>query len=405
MRRPKSALGSFGVTMIVAGLASVLLLLLLDVRNALPRPAWSINGDAIWGRDFVNLWSAGRIVIERKVAILYDLGAYEAWQDATFGGLVQAHNYSYPPTSLLYAPLFGALPYGLALAIFLSVSAAAFYLAAATWLARVDLPPWWSLALPSTWICLWAGHYGLLLGALWCLAWSLLERKPWRSGVFTGLMIVKPHLAVAMPLLLAKRREWPAISAASATVIFAVIASLALFGSSLWLTYLESTSALQLAIISKTGSYSGLLMPTVASVLRAYGVTRSGALVAQAVVAVVVCLALAWRIPSDPIKTGALGGVATFLILPYAFNYDMTVFGLAALMFLADARAGARRLDAAIAALAIALPALMVFLSLYGVRISPFVVAALFGRMWWQWAYCEHSTNRIESASSSPPPS
>ena len=42
--------------------------------------------------------------------------------------------------------------------------------------------------------------------------------------------------------------------------------------------------------------------------------------------------------PKDSREAGLAGGVATFLVLPYAFNYDMTVPGMAALLMLARLR-------------------------------------------------------------------
>jgi alpha-1,2-mannosyltransferase len=405
MREGKGKVGPIVVAMVAVGLFAVMTLLALDLANAAHRPRWSINGDVIWGRDFVNLWSAGRLAIEHELAILYDIDAYQAWQQGQFGPIIVEHNYSYPPPSLFYAPLFGALPYGTALILFLGLSLVAFYAAVRPWLARVGLSGWWSLVLPSTWLCLWAGHYGLVIGALWCAAWTALDRYPGRAGSITGLMIVKPHLAVAMPILLVGRHAWHAILAAAATVILIVAASLIVFGPSLWETYLTATAALQLKIIGQTTSYSGLMMPTVAAALRAYGTSEGAAFAAQLLVAAATCGMLLWRTPADAIRAGALGAVATFLILPYVFNYDMTVFGLAALMFAVDAGQQRRHVDVVIAGLALALPPATMFLSLYGLRIAPLVVAALFVRMWQCWADRPFTLRPVPSAASSPPSS
>ena len=36
--------------------------------------------------------------------------------------------------------------------------------------------------------------------------------------------------------------------------------------------------------------------------------------------------------PHDPMKAGLATATATFLVLPYAFDYDLTVVGIAALI-------------------------------------------------------------------------
>jgi len=372
-----------------AGVLAVVFLLLADIAAAAHQTGLSINGQTLWGRDFANLWSAGRLWIEGKTAILYDVEAYQAWQRIALGPGIDNHNYSYPPISLFYAPAFGALPYLAALAAFLSLSVAAFWWAAREWLARFGLSPWWALALPSALLCLWAGHYGLIVAALWCLAWARLERQPYLAGIAAGLMLIKPHLAILMPLMLARRGAWRAFGAAAATVASLGGLSVVTFGPGLWRTYLSSTSGLQLALVAEPDTMFGLMMPTWATTLVAWGLPVDGALALQAVVALAATGALLWKLPADPIRAGALGAVATFLVLPYGFNYDMPAVGLAALLFLADSSKRGQRTEAFAAGLALALPPAMIWLGAMHWRIAPVVVSLLFALMWRRWAWLD----------------
>jgi alpha-1,2-mannosyltransferase len=360
------------------GLVLIAALLALDIANASGRPGYSINGQSLWGRDFVNLWSAGRLVIEGKTALIYDVEAYQAWQRAVLGPGIDNHNYSYPPVSLLYAPLFGALPYLAALALWLLLSATLFVVAARPWIERLGLPVWIALILPSTLLCLWAGHYGLIVGALWLFAWHWLDERPLRAGAAIGLMLVKPHLAILIPILLARRGAWRAFAAATATVAVLVTASALAFGPTLWRTYVESTSRLQLALVEEPHTLFGLMMPTPAPALYALGLPQPMVWTAQVLIVVAVVGLLLWRQPADRYRAGAAAAVATFLVLPYGFNYDLTVVGIAALMLLADASRSGRRPDAAVAGLALALPPAMMFLGVIDFRPAPFVLAALF---------------------------
>ena len=261
-----------------------------------------------------------------------------------------------------------------------------FWWAARDWLARFALPSWWALLVPAALLCLWAGHYGLILAALWCLAWSRVDDRPLLAGVAAGLMLVKPHLAILMPLLLARRGSWRAFAAASVTVALLVGLSLAVFGIDLWRTYLTSTSGLQLALVAEADTMFGLMMPTWATTLVAWGLAVDAAMLVQALIAGTVIGFLMWRLPDDPVRTGALGAVATFLVLPYGFNYDMPAVGLAALLFLADASARRDRGEAVVAGLALAVPPAMIWLGAMGFRIAPLVTTLLFAMMWRRWA-------------------
>lgn len=377
----KQRIDRIGLILWLFGVALVTALLAIDLANAAGRPGLTINGQSLWGRDFVNLWSAGRLAIEGQLGLLYDVEPYQAWQRAALGPGIDNHNYSYPPVSLLYAPLFGLLPYPLALLAWLALSAALFALAAKPWMERMGLTAWAALALPSTLLCLWAGHYGLVLGALWLFAWDRLDQQPGRAGIAIGLMLVKPHLAILMPLVLIRRGAWRAFAAAAATVAGLVALSILIFGVAPWRTYLASTSGLQLALVAEPNTLFGLMMPTPAPALYALGLAEPVVWALQGLIAAAAIVLLWWKMPADRHRAGAATAVATFLVLPYGFNYDLTVVGVAALLLLVDAGRSGRRIDAAIAGVALALPPAMMFLGVVNWRIAPLVLAALLWRL------------------------
>ena len=129
------------------------------------------SGQALWGRDFVNVYSSGALALQGRLDILYDVEAYRAFQLGLFDGELQHHNYSYPPVSLLYTWLFALLPYPAAWVAWLALTGAPFASAARPLLRGVGLPGWVALLAPASIINLWAGHYGFLIGALWLFAW------------------------------------------------------------------------------------------------------------------------------------------------------------------------------------------------------------------------------------------
>jgi hypothetical protein len=120
------------------------------------------------------------------------------------------------------------------------------------------------------------------------------------------------------------------------------------------------------------------MMPTPTPALYALGLSQPMVWTMQAVIIIAVVALLLWRQPANRYRAGAAAAVATFLVLPYGFNYDLTVVGIAALMLLADASRSGRRGDGAVAGLALALPPAMMFLGVVNFRPAPFVLAALF---------------------------
>ncbi len=358
----------------VVGIICALFLFVRDILAAQKSDGLSINGSALWGRDFVNVFTSGRLVIEDNLAILYDPKAYQAWQTIEFGSGINTHNYSYPPVTLLYTPIFGAMPYLWALALWTIASVLVFTLAARPWLRRAGVPSLLGAAIPSSIVCIWAGHYGLLIGALWLGAWHNLDKRPALAGVLTGLMIVKPHMAILMPLMFLRRRAWMAIAWAAATVAMLVGLSALIFGPDIWYTYLTRTSGDQLNLVTQTGAFFTHMMPTVAPALFAYGFPAAAVWAVQFGVAAVAIIAL-WRFaPADAHLAGLACAVATFLVLPYGFNYDMTVVGLAAVLMLYRREAPSSAYSVPIAATILVLPPVLIDLNLLGVWIAPIIL-------------------------------
>lgn len=359
----------------------VSLLFLQDIFATHFTPWPSIRGHAIWGRDFANVWTSGRLALEGRLDLLYDLKAYSAYQTELFDGALRAHNYSYPPPTLLYTWAFGLLPYPVAFLSWLALTGAAFAFAARPYLRDAGLPAWLALVAPATLLNVWAGHYGLLIGALWLGAFHLLPRRPVVAGVLIGLMLVKPHLAILAPLILARRGEWRAFAAAAATAAALVALSALVFGPELWRTWLGVTVGVQTAMVDDVGTYFLTMMPTIVPTVSAFGLPAAAAWALQILAAAAAVAALLLRMPADSRSAGLAGAVATFLVLPYAFNYDMTVPGLAALLMLARLRRDPESGAGFVLLLAFLLPLIVQTLGLLHLPAPALILAALLALM------------------------
>ncbi|HYD36904.1 MAG TPA: glycosyltransferase family 87 protein [Allosphingosinicella sp.] len=359
----------------------VALLFVQDLFATRLTPWPSIRGQAIWGRDFANVWTSGRLLLEGRLDQLYDLEAYGAYQAELFDGALRAHNYSYPPPTLLYGWAFGLLPYPVAFLSWLALTGTAFAFAARPYLRDAGLPAWLALAAPATLLNVWAGHYGLLIGALWLGAFHLLPRRPILAGALIGLMLVKPHLAILAPLILARRGEWRAFAAAAATAAALAILSALVFGPELWRTWLSVTVGVQTAMVDDVGTYFLTMMPTIVPTVSAFGFPGAVAWALQIAAAAAAIAMLLVHMPGESRAAGLAGGVATFLVLPYAFNYDMTVVGLAALLMLARLRREPESGSSFLLLLAFLLPLIVQTFGLLHLPAPALILAALLALM------------------------
>lgn len=336
---------------------------------------FSIGGVALWGRDFVNVYTSGALTLQHRLDILYDVQAYRAFQLDLFHQSLHDHNYSYPPVTLLYTWLFALVPYPVALIAWLAGTGALFARAARPYLAKAGLPAWLALLAPASIVNLWAGHYGFLVGALWLFAWHHLPKRPVLAGVLIGLMVVKPHLAVLAPLVLLRRGEWRAMFAAAATVAVLAGVSALLFGTELWVTYLTRTATAQAGMVDDVQTFFATMMPTVTTALAIVHVPTFAALAAQGAVALAAIFVLLKYLPKDSERAGLAAATATFLVLPYAFAYDMTVAGLGGLILLKESLADRRAWFVLAAALAAFLPMAVMWLNPAHFPIAPLLLA------------------------------
>jgi len=355
-----------------------------------------LPGNVMIGHDFLNAWAGGSLALHGRVADIYSASYMDA-VDALTGQRLSVHAFSYPPTALLFLWPLGFLAYLPALIVFLGVTGAALLWTARSWLARAGLP-WWSAALlPASLINIWAGHYGFLFSALWLGAFAAMEAKPRTAGGLIALLTFKPHMGVVIPPLLLLRRQGAVITTAAIGTLGLIGASLLLFGGAAWLNYLVGTSSLQAHLLVKSQAFFFTMMPTTyASIWSTSGAFAlavaaqcATALAALTILTRAALRGLAWR------ELGLMAATATFLVLPYAFNYDMPVVGLAAAMLLFGRNRLTDPVHRAIALLALGTPVLVLIAG----PLAPVLPLALLGFLWVQVsAYGVSAAPQLEPA-------
>lgn len=304
--------------------------LLLFAQDLLDLRGMSLISGHVWGRDFVNVWTGGHLVLEGRSDLIYALRDYVAYQRDLFGP-IEPHYYSYPPTSLFLAAPFALLPYPAALALWIGGGLALFLWAARPYVRDVPSFPIFLAAItPAALINVWAGHYGFLIGALWLACFARIERRPGCAGAFAALLTIKPHLGLLLPPLLLARGKWRTIAVAAAGSAAMLLAAGAIFGFDLWVEYATKMSRFQASLLDHKTSFFLAMMPGTFTSIRNSGFSEIAAWIPH-ICASIAAAFMVWRAErkgASFMDLAFISATATFLILPYAFNYDMTVVSL-----------------------------------------------------------------------------
>lgn len=262
------------------------------------------------GRDFSNLYTAGKLALEGQAWKAFDVDIFRFAMRDLFGTFIQ-QNYSYPPHALLLAVPFAVLPYWASFGLWTVGSAAFFY-----WAARPHMlfRPILAVLTPAAALNMWNGHYGLFLGALWLLFFRY--RGSFIAGGFAAIMTIKPHMGLFIGL--ASITSWRTFVSAALGSLLLVAISVWLFEPASWYGFIGNTVGVQTEMLTRgSGEFYFRLMPGAYTALR-------GGTVGVAAQLFFAIGAAAVLIKSRRMEPFALA-TATFLIVPYVFVYDMTV--------------------------------------------------------------------------------
>jgi len=307
------------------------------------------------GRDFVNYWAGAHLAADGQAARAYNLHDFLDYERGQTAANAHVKWYSYPPPALVLSLPLASMPFVPALLFWLLSGIAI----CAALLARTL---GWHLALlaafatPASLVnALW-GQNGQFSAALLGGGLLFLESKPWLAGLLFGMLCYKPHLAVLVPVALACGGYWRAFLAAGIAAL-AICGSAFLLGPDVWTAFLKSAPLN--ASILEVGDTMWHRMPTAFAAIRLAGGSVGAAYAAQllsALVAVAITIKI-WRSGATlPIKASAMI-VATFMVTPYAWDYDQIALIFVAAWLAAEGiRDGFRPGEKIVLALNIAAP-------------------------------------------------
>lgn len=351
------------------------LMLLLCAANAafwLPQLVQVLTGlagsdpqPAFANRDMANYWLAGKLALAGDVTPLFRQETHQAALEAAFGlqGM-EIRNWSYPPPFLFVVLPLGLMPYPAAYAVFLLATGGWFLWTVRSLVRNRDGDGSGSgfglvaaLLLPFLVLQVIAGQNGFFFGAAFLQALLWRGSRPMAAGLMIALLTLKPQLGILVPVLLLAERRFAAIIWAAIFAALLAGLSLLVFGPGIWRAFFADTLPYQRLVASHWEGLFLTMMPTWFAALRALGISADLALALHLALTLplgLAALAALWRAPDDWTRA-RLVLAATFVLTPYAFNYDLG----ALLAMIAASLAAGRRTDgwtAAGGALVMALP-------------------------------------------------
>lgn len=305
----------------------VLYVLLTAIWIALVDDGLAPNSKPL-GEDFIAFWSAARLALDGSPQAAYDLVRLFEVQQALFPALRQPNAWQYPPGFLLLVMPLALLPYLTGYLLF-TLSTFAAFAALLRRIAPAGAGLVLLLAFPGTYQNALHGQNGFLTAALIGAGLYWLPARPLLAGAMFGLLSIKPHLGLLLPVALLAGRHWRALAAAGLTALLLLLVSLAVLGVEVLPAFLA-----RLPVVADWVASNALplnKMPTLFSLARlldapvpfAYGLQALGAL------AVIAATGWLWsrREVAPDLKAAALVA-GSLLLSPYLYDYDLVWLAL-----------------------------------------------------------------------------
>lgn len=286
----------------------------------------------VFGSDFMNMWHFGKAALADVPSLWYDNDLYNAHLQTHIADYPNQY-LSYPPHVMLLAAPFGLMGYKMALAVFCSISALCYYFATRdifkTNASRLAL---W--VMPTIALTLVAGQLSVLLAAAFIVINRTMDSRPWAAGLLIALMTVKPQIGFIFPIFLLATGRYKVFGFASLFSILFIGSSIAIYGVSVWETFLQTRVGEQMELLLHIHPMTRGWMPSVAvnAGIAGFGPKAMGAI--HIVVALAAIGFMIWgvRQTRDKFLQYALFLAVSFVATPYLMIYDTVILGWMALI-------------------------------------------------------------------------
>jgi hypothetical protein len=278
--------------------------------------------------DFVLLWSASRLALDKEPGKVYRVSQLRQAQTALGEDKAQLLPWLYPPSFLLLVLPLGLLPYLVSLTSWLAATLVS-ALAVLRRIAPDPLTRKLALAFPGNALNFFYSQGIFLLIFLMGGGLLAVDSYPLWGGLLLGLSIsYKPHLGFLVLLAFLGGRRWKALGAVLATMGGLALLSAVVFGGNIWMQFWR-TMPLAREIV---GTVAELWprMSTPFAAVRLLGGGLPAAWTIQGIVTGVVAVIVfwVWRQEAPLALRASTLVVGALLATPYAFEYDLALLSL-----------------------------------------------------------------------------
>jgi hypothetical protein len=339
--------------------------------------------------DFVNVWAAGRLVLDGHPAQAYDWDIQKQVEVALLGQDFIGHfAWHYPPPFLFVATLLAQFPYSVAFVGWVSVSILP-YLAVMRAIVGRAFGLVLAVAFPVVLNNTLVGQNGFLTAALIGGTLYLMPTRPILSGICLGLLSYKPQYGLLFPLVLIAASQWTVFFTAGMVAAAMALASWLVFGTESWQAFFHWMPMFSQAFLTE-GKATFWKLQSIFALVRFCGGSEQLAWLFQWILtgSVAIALALMWRSRVRYSLKAASLAAGTLLITPYLFMYDMMVLAIpVAFLVRLGLRRGFRHGELPALGCALALIVSFIFLGAPVGLGATLIVVALIARRagpWWR---------------------
>ena len=289
---------------------------------------YDLNGQGI-PTDFVNVWAAGRMVLDGHPALAYDWDLQKQIElDVLKQDFIGYFAWHYPPPFLFVASFLAQFSYATAFAGWVAASFVPYLVAIRAIVGRA-FGLMLAVAFPLVFTNALVGQNGFHTAALIGGTHYLLPTRPVLSGICLGLLTYKPQYGFLFPLVLIATSEWTVFVTAAIVGAALAFASWLAFGTESWQAFFHWMPAFSQAFLVE-GKAPWWKLQSALSLVRHFGGSEHLAWTLQWIMtaSVAVTLITIWRSKVRYSLKAASLAVGTLLVTPYLFRYDMMVLAI-----------------------------------------------------------------------------
>jgi arabinofuranan 3-O-arabinosyltransferase len=290
---------------------------------------WIYDQNGFAPTDFVNVWAAGRLVLDGHPAQAYDWDIQKQVELAVLGqNFTSYFAWHYPPPFLFVASFLAQFPYPAAFLGWVAISLL-LYLAVMRAIIGRNFGLMFAAAFPMAFSNVIVGQNGFLTAALIGGTLYLMPIRPILAGICLGLLSYKPQYGLLFPFVLIAASQWRVFLSAGLTAVVLALVSWLAFGTESWHAFFHWMPMFSQAFLTE-GKATWWKLQSIFSLVRYFGGSESLAWAFQWVLtaSVVTVLVLMWRSRMPYTLKAAALAAGTLLTTPYLFMYDMVVLAV-----------------------------------------------------------------------------